>query len=347
MTLQQLIRRLLAAAFFKANFSSLLIAMALYGASCYALLYLVGESDLLAADTFFYWLVVTASTVGYGDFSPTTAAGKLVTSIWVIPLGLSLFAVALTRIGFYLSEFYMRGKRGQRMTKATNHCVIIGWNGARTLRLIELLHAKRNAQSERILLCVTADIENPLPHKIDFVRVEHFAHNDSMRRANLAEASRIILDTDQDDITLTTALYCAKVSPNSHKTAYLQDESIAELLKLHCPKVEVIPSVAVEMLARSTLDPGSARVHQQLLDSTEGMTQYSIVYEGQSPIPFESLFQQVKSRCSATLIALRHQGESSIRLNPALDEPLNPGDTLYYIAAKRLTHDECFQSATA
>jgi voltage-gated potassium channel len=341
------IRRVFTTAFFQANLWSLFVAIAFYASSSYFLLGLAGESKLIAFENYFYWLVVTASTVGYGDLGPSSTAGKIITSLWVIPMGLSLFAVVLTRFGLYLSEFYLRGKRGLRMTQITNHCVILGWNGPRTLRLIDLLLAKTNAHNERILLCANADIENPLPGKIDFVCVEHFANEQGMRRANLSQAKRIIIDVDQDDITLTSALYCAKVSPNSHKTAYLQDDNIAQLLKLHCPKVEVIPSVSVEMLARSTLDPGSARVHQQLLDATEGMTQYSIVYEGEQPLPFDALFHSFKNQNASTIIAIRPQGESQINLNPSLDVTLSPGDTLYYISASRLSHKACFSAVTA
>ncbi|WP_444885396.1 potassium channel family protein [Microbulbifer sp. PSTR4-B] len=336
------VRRLLASLFVKANILTILVGVLGYVMGSYLLLSVAGEHEIVDPANFIYWLIVTASTVGYGDFSPVTPAGKVVVATWVIPFGLSLFALVLTKVGFVISEFVHRGKRGLRMTNHVNHTVIIGWNGTRTLRLIELLLSKTNGTATDIVLCVEADIENPMPGKIDFVRVESFSHIESMQRAALVDAARIIIDNPLDDVTLTTALFCDKLSPNSHKTAYFQDENVGELLRSHCPNIECIPSVAVELLAKSSLDPGSARLHRQLLDSTYGMTQYSIEYQGERPLLFSALFDHFKKNLSATLIAVRRQGIVKINVNPALTDEVNRGDMLYYISAKRLTEKRCF-----
>lgn len=46
----------------------------------------------------FYFSVVTISTLGYGDFTPQTAIGKLFTSVYVL-CGLGLFVTTATTIG--------------------------------------------------------------------------------------------------------------------------------------------------------------------------------------------------------------------------------------------------------
>jgi voltage-gated potassium channel len=301
---------------------------------------------LIAAENFVYWLVVTSSTVGYGDMSPSTIAGKYVVSLWVIPVGLMLFAVVLTRVGFYFSELTLQGRKGLRMIRTDGNCVIIGWNGPRTLRLIDLLLSESNGIAEPVVLCVTADIENPMPGKIELVRVESFTHVETMKRVRLDKANRIIIDTPSDDITLATALFCQNASPESHKTVYFQDDSLASLLKLHCPGVEVIPSVAVEMLARSTSDPGSGLLHKQLLDSTYGTTSYCITFDGDAALNFDELFQYFRSDLSATLLGVKPSGSDEIALNP-YGVSVAKGDVLYYIAPHRLSEAQCFSIASA
>ncbi len=44
-----------------------------------------------------YFSVVTISTVGYGDFSPETAAGKVFTMVYII-VGLGIFVTAATTV---------------------------------------------------------------------------------------------------------------------------------------------------------------------------------------------------------------------------------------------------------
>lgn len=341
------VRRLFASLFIRASITTVIATTLTYVIGSYLLLSLAGESDIVAPDNFFYWLVVTASTVGYGDYSPATLWGKVAVSLWVIPLGLSLFAMILTQVGFGITEFIRRGKKGLRNMNHENHTVIIGWNGTRTLRLIELLLSKTNGDTAEVVLCVEADIENPLPNRIDFVKVESFSHRESMLRASLDKAARIIIDNPLDDVTLTTALFCDKISPNSHKTAYFQDENVGELLRAHCPDIECIPSVAVELLAKSSLDPGSARLHRQLLDSTYGMTQYSVEYQGDLPIPCGALFDHFKHALSATLLGVRRSGEQKIDINPALNAQVKAGDTVYYIAEQRLPANRCFEVKAA
>lgn len=334
-------RRFLGALFFRATFLTSIGAIAVYILSCYLLMAIAGEHDLLSFENFFYWLAVTGSTVGYGDLSPITSLGKLFTAIWVIPLGLSVFAFIIAKIGFYLSELTLKGKRGLRMSQMQNHTVIIGWNGSRTLRLIELLKAKSDNAPRSIVLCVNDDMENPLPGSIDFVKVDSFSHEQTMKRANLVDAFSLIIDTPQDDVTLTTALYCRTVNPTIHTTAYFQDESVGKLLRMHCPTVECIPSVDVEMLAKSSVDPGSSFLHKQLLDSTEGMTQYSIDYEREN-IVLEPLFDHFKHQLSATIIGIKVAGQGAVSVNPDLDHPVCLGDTIYYINERRLSAEECF-----
>ncbi|WP_233422044.1 potassium channel family protein [Ruegeria profundi] len=44
-----------------------------------------------------YFSVVTISTVGFGDFSPETAAGKIFTMLYII-VGLGVFVTAATTV---------------------------------------------------------------------------------------------------------------------------------------------------------------------------------------------------------------------------------------------------------
>jgi voltage-gated potassium channel len=312
----------------------------IYAASSWLLLYAVGEQDLLESHDFAYWLVVTSSTVGYGDMSPVTSAGKWVVALYIIPMGLSIFALLLGRIAAWVGKQWQRGANGLNALNLENHVLIIGWNGKRTLQLIKLLLIeKANAtHNPDIVLCVRADIENPMPSKIDFVKVQSFNNDEDMDRACIETASTIIIDNPQDDMTMTTALYCSKRNPKAHKVAYFDDESLVGLLQKHCPEIECTPSVAVEMLAKSAFDPGSSLLHHDLLDVYEGQAQFSTtIPEHAANITVESVFMALKRRYNATFIGYaEHNNFHNIAVNPSLDDELHAGDKVFYIADKRI-----------
>jgi len=334
------IRRVLVKYFIDLRWQSIFIAIAIYFAASWLLLALSGETDITSSANFLYWMMVTASTVGYGDFSPSTATGKLVTALFVIPLGLSIFGLVIGRIATFVSHHWRKGVLGLKTLNYKNHILIIGWNGNRTLQLIRLL-SKETDQSnpeQKIALCVSADIENPLPDKIGFVKVNNFSNLQEMQRADISQASCIIIDNPEDDVTMTTALFCAQQNPQAHIIAYFKDEHLGNLLKSHCPNVECMPSVAVEMLAKSAVDPGSSMLHQQLLDSNRGMTQYSISYKGAQKTPFETLFHTFKHKYQSTLIGVSDKDQDTIELNPSLTKEIQPGSRLFYIASQRIKH---------
>jgi voltage-gated potassium channel len=159
----------------------------------WVMLVFAGETALTAFPDFFYWLLVTISTVGFGDLSPTTPAGKLVVGFFVIPFGLSLFAVLVGRLGAFGVFHWQKGIRGLMTLNYRNHILLIGWNEGRTLHLINLLlEESEQGLYKDIVLCVQRPMENPLSGRIGFVVVESFTRDKDMDRACITSAGTII-----------------------------------------------------------------------------------------------------------------------------------------------------------
>lgn len=316
------------------------IVMATYAISTWILLYLANETSLTPPADFIYWLTVTGSTVGYGDLSPTTDAGKYIVSFYVIPVGLSIFALVLGRVAAWVSNQWQKGARGLKNLDVEDHILVLGWNGHRTIRLLNLLIRERASIEDDpvIVLCVRADISNPLPGQIEFVKVATFSNDEDMDRACVASARVVLMDNPEDDLTMTTALYCSQRNPNAQMVAYFNDESLVGLLQKHCPNVECTPSVAVEMLAKSAFDPGSSLLHHDLLDVYDGQAQYSVsIPKNLEPIKVERIFEHLKRHYRATLIGIAKSGTKlNITVNPDLDLMLYPQDKIFYIAEKRI-----------
>lgn len=334
------LRKIFLRHFSQMRWHTIVLALFIYGLSSWALLYWAGETSLKNPTDFIYWMVVTGSTVGYGDFSPATEAGKYVVALYVIPVGLSIFAFVLGRAAAWVSGHWQKRAKGLRAVDLDNHILLIGWNGERTMHLLKLLMRERELAQEQqpIVLCVKVDMDNPLPDQIEFVKVSSFNKDEDMDKASVADAAVIIVDNPLDDLTMTTALYASHRNPDSHILAYFQDESLVKLLTQHCPNVECMPSVAVEMLAKSAFDPGSSSLHFDLLSVEEGQAQFSVkVPEQAPPLKADIVFIQFKKKHNATVIGMaKHSTPGAIELNPALETAISPGDKIYYIADKRI-----------
>ncbi|PSW22248.1 potassium channel protein [Photobacterium sanctipauli] len=335
MSLWLMFRRWAATQFNALTGKNLLMLTLGYAVVSFILLLIVGESALIHSPTdFIYYLIVTASTVGYGDMSPTTVAGKWIVMLFVIPGGLGLFALGVGRVASLFIDYWKRGLLGKRKITVNNHILVLGWNEQRTLHLIKMLQHEE-AGHRPIVLCVRPEIENPLPGEIEFVRVASFTDSEGMTRAGIESASCIVIDNSEDDITLSAALYCASRNPDAHLLAYFNDESLSKLLKRHCPNAECIPSVAVEMLAKAAVDPGSSELHHELLSTHKGMTQYSVVYPADAqPTTISPLFSAFKQHYEAILIAI--DNGNGVELNPTLEHPVTAGAKLFYIADERV-----------
>jgi len=339
------LRKILVSKLRKMSWGSIFTAFLFYCVSSWMLLFAAGEEALITQQDFFYWLVVTGSTVGYGDYSPSTTAGKWIVALYVIPVGLSIFAYVLGRIASFVVEQWRKGVKGLKSLNESEHILVIGWNGPRTMQLIKLLIREHEAidDTPKIVLCVRADIENPLPDHIGFVKVTSFNKDDDMNRCNIAQASVIIVDNPEDDLTMTTSLYASHRNPDAHILAYFHDESLVKLLNQHCPNVECMPSVAVEMLAKSAIDPGSSVLHHDLLNvDDEGQAQFSSnLPEHQPDLTVKQVFIGLKQHHGATLIGLaKNSDRKALALNPDFDQTITSGDKIYYIAPQRIKHIE-------
>ena len=309
------------------------------------LLSLSRETELVADPLrFLYFYIVTISTVGYGDFSPTTGLGQFFTlSVLIIP-GLGLFGAFLGKLITSLSNFTRREMQGNNdFSHLQDHILLFGWHPQRTRRIIELILGDKNRLQRRIVLCTAENMEHPLPElaEVNYLHLSSYTEHEQLLRAGIKQAAKVIVDSTADEQTLTIALAIGSLlgaqSP-VHISAYFEDETKARLLAGHMPNIECSTNRAAELLTRSMQDPGSSHLIQQLLSTLEGCTQFSMdIPSGSRQIRFNELFMLFKQQHQATTIGVASSRScNKLELNPELQRELNGGDVVYYIARQRI-----------
>jgi len=298
-----------------------------------------GNNGIAAADIFWYYYFVTTTTVGYGDFYPTGMVGRAVAVVWVTPGGIAIFTSVIAKVVQSVSGYWRKRMRGLGdYSDLSGHTVIFGWGGEPTQRMVAYMYGDNRARE--IVLVDDILAENPMPHGVQFVRGP-LTDDDTLTRAGVATAGRAVLRGRDDNATLATCLAVAAKNPNLHLAAYFSHENVANLLRSHCPTAECLVPMATELLVRTADDPGSSRVPTILLSTLVGPTLFGVTLPPHAPnIPFGSLFTALKRDWQATVLGVASgAGIDRIVLNPPDDRLVLPGETLYYMAAKRLAED--------
>jgi voltage-gated potassium channel len=305
----------------------------------WGLLALVGGEKIASGGIFWYFYATTATTVGYGDYSPITQAGRVVTILWIMPGGIALFTTIIAKIVQQVSDKWRKRLRGlASYENFTDHIVILGWHGSRTQRMVDHIRGGQGEQERNIVLCSAQDIENPMPDQVRFVRGTTLNTPDLLHRAAVANAKYIIALGHDDNETLAAALGAAAVNDSSHIVAYFDQENFANILKAHCPHAECNVSLSIELMVRSAQDPGSSRVQNQLLSTLEGPTQFSLrVPADANAVTYGALFSDLKNKPDATVFGVAQSvlGDDLI-LNAPSEYRVNPGMILYFMAAQRI-----------
>ncbi|MFT5162492.1 MAG: voltage-gated potassium channel [Alteromonadaceae bacterium] len=312
------------------------------------LLTFAAEEALVSNSNFIYYYIVTTSTVGFGDFSPATIAGKIIVATFQIPLGLALFAAFLGKIGQTITFLLRRHMTGEKNFKhLQDHIIIFGWHPHRTPKIIDHILGDKKRQKRVILLCVKNDITHPFADNedVEFAKLHSFTDMDELSRTAINHADRVIIDGGNDHETFTTSLRISKlVKADCHISTYFEDEIKVEMLREHCKNIECSVSRSAQMLVRSIQDPGSSRIQEELLSTLQGDTQFSVEVPAGLPsngVNFIALFEGFKRNYNATVLGIADNSfGDGMQLNPNQDYLVRSGQTIHYIAKTRLlSHD--------
>lgn len=299
----------------------------------WALFALAGENELTGNPVdFLYFAATTASTVGYGDMSPATPAGKLVAALWFFPGALVIFTAVLGKLTAVLVEGVRRMAEGRAsFENLTGATVIIGYHADRTERIVRDILADDASSDDIVILTRKRDIN--VPNGSRFVLADRLDAVASLKRSGVVGAANVLVYTDSDAETFNACLAVRELNPTVHVAAYFDDQDTARRAE-RLAQVEPVISHSTEILVRAAQDPGSSRVLSALSSAATNSTIFSGTVGREQGASSEGLRRALHLK-HATLVAVAGQGQASITFSP-LPDHLAAQTVIYYIAEKRL-----------
>ena len=312
-------RKLIQNSFFQVG-AGLFIVMMLGG---FIIKYLESGS-ITEKESPFWWAIVTMTTVGYGDFSPSTPEGRLF-AVFIMFAGIALVSLLTASISSIYVAKRIREDKGLEKVNLSDHIVLCGWN-ENAESIIDSLRNLSEKNSLHLILVneIHEDIVNHLRNKykdIDLYFVAgDFTSEEILKRASIEEAHTVIIIPNIDDEkigspdekTIFATLTIKSMSSSVRVVAYLMHrENLTHIRRANVDEVVLSDDFGAYMLASHVMDPGIPQTTKGLLNasSDERLRRVDIPsqFVGRS---FDDLFEYFRSTNGWILVGMYSEEEN-------------------------------------
>lgn len=208
----------------------------------------------------FYFTLVTASTVGYGDATPTSQVGRLF-GMSVIVIGTASFAVALgTLLGPVIQARFAKalGRMSETdLELLDDHVLVLGYSDI----VAAILDEDRSRDD---LLIVTPDrevVQTLTDRGVDALTADP-NDEESLREAGVERARRVIVATNEDAADALTILTVRQLNPDVEIRAVATNRENMRKLE-RAGATSVISPIVIA--AQQLVDPGDGSLGTEII----------------------------------------------------------------------------------
>ncbi len=279
-----------------------LLAFSILGNAVCFLAFESGPDQQLGFDDAIWFSVVSITTIGYGDYFPRSAGGRLGAFFFVVILGLGTFTTFLGMAIDWSTDYILRERRGMSTIIAKNHILIVNFpSAARVAQLIQELQSDPQ-HAEREIVVVSDQIQE-LPfnnHRVLFVHGPMLEQATYLRAKALECKMAIVLatsyaDVNSDAVVASIVAVINSVEPDIHIVAECLNERHRLLFdSVHCDSIVFSMTISGNLLVQESQDPGVTQLVETITSNVRGTTLFSTkVSEKNSELSYNELAKKL------------------------------------------------------
>ena len=280
--------------------------------------------DISKDDNPYWWAIVTMTTVGYGDFYPTTPAGRIF-AVLIMFMGISLVSLLTASISSIFVARKIREGKGLEQLNLTHHLIMCGWNpnGERILDSIQ--HLSGGIKRDLVLINeMNEEDVTQLKNRYRKIRIHFvsgdFTQEEILNRASIIDADTVIVIPNTtgsevatyDEKTIFATLTIKSMDPSIRVIAYLLDRvNLTHIKRADADEVVVGDDFSAHIVASHVVDPGIPQIANQLMESNSNSrfkrVEIPSQFVGKS---YDQLFDHFRKKDGSLLIGVFAEDEN-------------------------------------
>lgn len=291
-----------------------------------------------------WYMFVTLTTVGYGDFFPVTAGGRAIGYVYVFS-SLGVLGFLFSTISNKIYKMLEEKKLGFYGTEFRDHILFVGWSDFSRLVADEVYHSHK----KMAIITNRKDDVDLIYSKYDrkqvFVLFNEFNNFEQLQKVKANEAATLFISFDDDTEALLYVINFRKLYPKPEVVVSLQKMQLKETFKAAGVTYVITKNeIASKLVASYIFEPEVADMNLDLLSSARSEDDFDIQqYKVVASNPYankdsEAVFHELKSKYNAILLGLGKQegGKRQLMKNPPAGTKVALGDYLIVMCSGRV-----------